>query len=72
MKSILSPQNLQSPQAVANDVGWPVQRLRKLISSGEIEFIRMGTRLYTTKAAVEEYVVRVSFQPSGGCNEKKN
>ena len=46
---------LTIPEA-SEQYGFPHQALRKLVKAGEIPIIKVGNRVYITRAVMEEYL----------------
>ena len=56
-------EELLSPKELAIHVGWPVRRIRNLISSNLIRHIRIGGNIFAPKDAINEYIQTNMVEP---------
>lgn len=54
---------LESPKQLADRIGWPVSRIRKLIRREELRHFRMGKSIMIPPDAISEYMERVEVKP---------
>ena len=54
---------LESPRQLAERIGWPVGRIRKLIQTGRIKHILIGRSILVPIDAVEEFLSDNLVQP---------
>jgi len=54
---------LLSPKQLADRSGWPVARIRNLISKQEIRHVRIGGSLFLPENAVDEYLAANMVEP---------
>ena len=54
---------LESPKQLADRIGWPVSRIRKLIRREELRHYRMGKSIMIPPDAITEYMRRVEVKP---------
>lgn len=54
---------LLSPKQLADRAGWPVARIRSLISKHEIRHVRIGGSLFLPESAVDEYLAANMIEP---------
>lgn len=54
---------LLSPKQLADRYGWPVARIRSLISKQEIRHVRIGGNLFLPDTAVDEYLSANMIEP---------
>jgi len=57
---------LESPKQLADRIGWPVSRIRKLIRGEELRHFRMGKSIMIPPEAITEYMKRVEVKPEVG------
>lgn len=57
---------LESPKQLADRIGWPVSRIRKLIRREELRHFRMGKSIMIPPDAITEYMQRIEVQPEIG------
>ncbi len=56
-------QRLESPREVAERLGWPLARIRKLIRSKELRHLRIGGLYMVPGGAIEEYLTARTVEP---------
>lgn len=56
-------QTLESPREVAQRVGWPLARVRKLIRQRAIRHLKIGGLYFVPEGAVEEYLAARTIEP---------
>lgn len=56
-------QILESPREVAQRVGWPLARVRKLIRQRAIRHLKIGGLYFVPEGAVEEYLAGQTIEP---------
>lgn len=47
---------LESPKEVADRLGWPLARVRKLIRERELRHVKLGGLYLVPTGAIEEYI----------------
>lgn len=57
---------LESPKQLADRIGWPVSRIRKLIRREELRHFRVGKSIMIPPDAITEYMKRVEVKPETG------
>jgi len=57
---------LKSPKQLADRIGWPVSRIRRLIHKEELRHFRMGKSIMIPPNAIMEYMKRVEVKPNMG------
>lgn len=60
----MSNKELYSPKELAKISGWPERRIRKLVSSGQLMHIRIGTSILLPQNAISEFVDRNMVIPN--------
>lgn len=58
-------QDLESPRRLAARTGWPESRIRSLIASNKIRYLRIGKNILIPSDAIEEYVSVNTIVPEG-------
>lgn len=58
--------NLESPKQLADRIGWPVSRIRKLIINKQLRHFRMGKSIMIPPDAITDYLQRIEVQPEIG------
>jgi hypothetical protein len=58
--------DLESPLELARRTGWPVRRIRILISQKHLRHIRIGTNIFVPVGALEEFVDASMVEPELG------
>lgn len=54
---------LESPKQLADRIGWPVSRIRKLINKEQLRHYRFGKSIMIPPDAIIEYMNRVEVKP---------
>jgi excisionase family DNA binding protein len=54
---------LLTPRQLAAETGWPEKRIRKLISTRSIRFLRNGANFLLPQNAIHEYIARNMVEP---------
>jgi len=54
---------LESPKQLADRIGWPVSRIRRLIKGEKLRHYRFGKSIMIPPDAVDEYLKRVEVKP---------
>lgn len=54
---------LETPKQLANRIGWPVSRVRGLISNKKLRHFRFGKSIMIPPDAISEYLERVEVKP---------
>ena len=54
---------LITPRQLAAETGWPEKRIRKLISTKSIRFLRNGANFLLPQNAIHEYIARNMVEP---------
>jgi len=54
---------LLTPRQLAAETGWPEKRIRKLISTRNIRFLRNGANFLLPRNAIHEYIARNMVEP---------
>lgn len=57
---------LESPKQLADRIGWPVSRIRKLIINKQLRHFRMGKSIMIPPDAITDYLQRIEVQPEIG------
>lgn len=57
---------LESPKQLADRIGWPVSRIRRLIRGEQLRHYRFGKSILIPPDAVTEYLARVEVKPETG------
>lgn len=57
---------LESPQQLATRIGWPVGRIRKLISEEKLRHYRFGRSVMIPPTAIAEYLESTEVKPNTG------
>ena len=57
---------LESPKQLADRIGWPVSRIRKLVRREELRHFRVGKSVMIPPDAITEYMQRVEVKPETG------
>ena len=55
--------SLLTPRELAAQTGWPEKRIRKLISTRNIRFLRNGANFLLPQNAVQDYIARNMVEP---------
>ena len=55
--------SLLTPRELAAETGWPEKRIRNLIASKSIRFLKNGANFLLSKNAVHDYIERNMFEP---------
>lgn len=63
--------SLLTPRELAAQTGWPEKRIRKLISTKSIRFLRSGTNFLLPQDAVQDYISRNMVEPAPQEGEEK-
>lgn len=58
--------SLLTPRQLAAETGWPEKRIRKLISTRSIRFLKNGANFLLPHNAIKEYIARNMVEPSQG------
>ncbi|UWR59444.1 excisionase family DNA-binding protein [Phaeobacter inhibens] len=56
-------QQLESPRQVAERLGWPLARVRKLIRAKQIRHVKVGGIYLLPQGALEEYLEANTVEP---------
>jgi excisionase family DNA binding protein len=56
--------SLLTPRELAAKTGWPEKRIRKLIATKSIQFLKNGTNFLLPPNAIQEYIERNMVEPS--------
>jgi len=54
---------LESPKQLADRIGWPVSRIRRLVKGEQLRHYRFGKTIMIPLDAVPEYLARVEVKP---------
>jgi excisionase family DNA binding protein len=54
---------LLTPRQLAAETGWPEKRIRKLISTRNIRFLRNGANFLLPQNAIQDYIARNMVEP---------
>jgi len=54
---------LLTPRQLAAETGWPEKRIRKLISTRNIRFLRNGANFLLPQNAIQDYIERNMVEP---------
>jgi len=57
---------LESPKQLADRIGWPVSRVRGLISNKQIRHYLIGKSIMIPPEAITEYMQRIEVKPEIG------
>lgn len=68
---MISPRDeiLESPREVANRLGWPLARIRKLIRTKQVRHVKVGGLYFVPSGAIDEFLAQRTVEPdlpSGG------
>ena len=55
---------LESPKQLADRIGWPVSRVRGLISNKQLRHYRFGKSIMIPPEAITEYMNRIEVKPN--------
>ncbi|NOR61789.1 MAG: excisionase family DNA-binding protein [Rhodobacteraceae bacterium] len=55
--------SLLTPRELAAETGWPEKRIRNLIATKSIRFLKNGANFLLPKNAVQDYIERNMFEP---------
>ena len=55
--------SLLTPRELAAQTGWPEKRIRKLISTRSIRFLRNGANFLLPQNAIHDYIARNMVEP---------
>lgn len=58
--------SLRTPRQLAAKTGWPEKRIRKLISTRGIRFLKNGANFVLPQNATQEYIAQNMVEPSQG------
>jgi len=56
-------QRLESPREVAERLGWPLARVRKLIRAKELRHLKVGGLYMIPRGAIEDYLAAHMVEP---------
>lgn len=56
--------SLLTPRELATKTGWPEKRIRKLIATKSIRFLKNGSNFLLPPNAIHEYIERNMVEPS--------
>jgi len=54
---------LESPKQLADRIGWPVSRIRRLVKGEKLRHYRFGKSIMIPPDAITEYLARVEVKP---------
>lgn len=57
-------QHLESPRQVADRLGWPLARVRKLIRAKQVRHVRVGGLYFVPSGAIEDYLSARTVEPN--------
>lgn len=62
---MMSPRDeiLESPRALADRIGWPLARIRKLIRTKQVRHVKVGGLYFVPAGALEEYLEAHTVEP---------
>lgn len=63
----MNAHDLLSPKEIALKTGWPIARIRNLITKKEIRHVRIGGNLFLPANAIDEYVAANMVEPRREC-----
>ena len=55
--------SLLTPRELAAKTGWPEKRIRKLISTRSIRFLKNGANFLLPQDAIQDYIARNMVEP---------
>jgi len=55
--------SLLTPKELAAETGWPEKRIRNLIASKNIRFLKNGANFLLPQNAIQDYIERNMFEP---------
>jgi excisionase family DNA binding protein len=64
--------SLLTPRELAAHSGWPETRIRKLIATRSIRFLKNGTNFLLPQDAVQDYIARNMVEPDDRTGAKKS
>jgi len=56
---------LETPRDLAQRLGWPVTRVRKLIRERALRHVKVGGLYLIPEGAIEEYLEATTIEPRG-------
>lgn len=59
-------QRLESPRQIAERIGWPLARVRKLIRTKQVRHVKVGGLYFVPTGAIEEYLADRTVEPTKG------
>ncbi len=62
----MSKDGLERPRELAERLGWPVARVRKLIRQKALRHMKIGGLYFVPRGAVEEYLLAQTVEPAAG------
>ena len=64
--------SLLTPRELAAHSGWPEKRIRKLIATRSIRFLKNGTNFLLPQDAVQDYIARNMVEPDDRTGAEKS
>jgi excisionase family DNA binding protein len=56
--------NFESPREVAERLGWPLARVRKLIRSKQLRYVKVGGMYFVPAGALDEFMLANTVEPN--------
>jgi excisionase family DNA binding protein len=56
--------NFESPREVAERLGWPLARVRKLIRSKQLRYVKVGGMYFVPAGAFDEFMLANTVEPN--------
>lgn len=60
---VMSRNGLENPKELAERLGWPIARVRKLIRQKALRHMKIGGLYFVPDGAVEEYLAAQTVEP---------
>lgn len=57
-------QHLESPRQVADRLGWPLARVRKLIRAKQVRHVKVGGLYFVPLGAIEDFLAERTVEPA--------
>lgn len=61
---VMSRNGLEKPKELAERLGWPIARVRKLIRQKALRHMKIGGLYFVPAGAVEEYLAAQTVEPA--------
>lgn len=56
-------QHLESPRQVADRLGWPLARVRKLIRAKQVRHVKVGGLYFVPFGAIDDFLAERTVEP---------